>query len=78
MSAELSEAHADLARDETIFAEKLQEMRKLAKAHAALQAEHDALLMAATASAAPQRRRRPGRERQRQRQEQEQERWRRR
>ena len=44
MSAELSEAHADLARDETIFAEKLQEMRKLAKAQAALQAEHDALL----------------------------------
>ena len=52
LSTELAEARADLARDETIFAEKLQELRAVKKAHTALQEKHDRLAALAAAPAA--------------------------
>ena len=41
---QLREAKADLGRDETIFAQKLRELKQLGKAHTKLKAEHAALL----------------------------------
>ena len=40
---ELCEARADLLRDETIFTNKMREMRSLSRAHEALQSEHEKL-----------------------------------
>ena len=42
-NAELSEAKDDLTRDETIFADKMQELSRLTKAHQALLKEHEEL-----------------------------------